>query len=281
MYSRYSLHPKQGATSKEPKNDALTSHENPSGGDLVLGHASLLTCCLLTPDEDFIITSDRDEHIRVSWYPEGYVIEAYCLGHEKYVLLFIVTAGVLTTCTPSKRYVSAIHIPSFARGSLISGGGDPVLKVWDWMTGRLQRDIRILEATEPFIMVKALKRRRKSQEDGDDEDDGEVNKGKGRRKKKDKAKQDTPTEEPSKAAETETVVVVRRISSFVSDKGNHIVFSIVGYATRYSVVHGSHTRLSEQQHCSRLLSRMITAHRQSVISTAGVQSLTSLWLKTA
>ncbi|KIM53403.1 hypothetical protein SCLCIDRAFT_139079 [Scleroderma citrinum Foug A] len=208
---RYSLLPKPEDTSEEPKNDALASHENPSGGDLVLGHASLLTCCLLTPDEDFIITSDRDEHIRVSWYPEGYVIEAYCLGHEK--------------------YVSAIHIPSFARGILISGGGDPVLKVWDWMTGRLQRDICIFEAIEPFVTVKAPKPRRKSQEDGDDGGDAEDSKGKGRRKKKGKAKQDTPsndTEGPSKAPETETVVVVHRISSFVSDRGNHIVFSIVG-----------------------------------------------------
>lgn len=102
MHFRYSLLPKPEDTSEEPKNDALASHENPSGGDLVLGHASLLTCCLLTPDEDFIITSDRDEHIRVSWYPEGYVIEAYCLGHEKCGLLSIVTGGALTTCIPSK-----------------------------------------------------------------------------------------------------------------------------------------------------------------------------------
>ena len=124
------------------------------------------------------------------------------------------------------------------------------------MTGRLQRDIRIFEAIEPFMMAKAPKRRRKSQEDGDDGDDGEDNKGKGRRKKKGRAKQDAPSndmEESSKAPETETVVVVRRISSFVSDRRNHIVFSIVGYATRYSVVCGSHACLSEQQHYSRLL----------------------------
>ena len=63
--------------------DPLTSHENPSSGELILGHASLLTHCLLTPDEKFIVTADRDEHIRVSWYPEGYVIESFCLGHKK------------------------------------------------------------------------------------------------------------------------------------------------------------------------------------------------------
>ncbi|KAL4066031.1 WD40-repeat-containing domain protein, partial [Scleroderma yunnanense] len=226
---RYPLHPDLEAMSKEPKNDALVSHKNLSGSELVLGHASVLTCCLLTPDEDFIITSDRDEHIRVSWYPEGYVIEAYCLGHEK--------------------YVSAIHIPSFASGSLISGGGDPVLKVWDWMTGRLQRNIYVFEAVEPFVMVKAQQRRHKSQEDGDDGDDMEGNSGRGRQKKKGKAKQGTPsndTEDPSNTAasamqdavETETVIVVRKISSLVSDSGNHIVFSIVGATALFAFILG-------------------------------------------
>ena len=64
--------------------DALSSHENPSGGQLILGHASPLNAFLLTADEKYIVTADRDEHIRVSWYPKGYNIEMYCLGHLKY-----------------------------------------------------------------------------------------------------------------------------------------------------------------------------------------------------
>ena len=67
--------------------DALSSHENPSGGQLILGHASPLNAFLLTNDEKHIVTADRDEHIRVSWYPKGYNIEMYCLGHLKYGLL--------------------------------------------------------------------------------------------------------------------------------------------------------------------------------------------------
>jgi tRNA (guanine-N(7)-)-methyltransferase subunit TRM82 len=71
--------------SVKQERDALSSHENPSGGQLILGHTSLLNAFLLSPDEKYIITADRDEHIRVSWYPQGYNIEMYCLGHKKLV----------------------------------------------------------------------------------------------------------------------------------------------------------------------------------------------------
>ncbi|KAI0709668.1 WD40-repeat-containing domain protein [Cerioporus squamosus] len=155
----YPLHPEPlPASTSEPagtsKRGSLTSHENPSNGTLILGHASMLTTFLLTPDERYIVTADRDEHIRVSWYPQGYAIERYCLGHEK--------------------FVSALHIPSFQPSTLISGGGDPMLKVWDWMSGKLLAN----------ITVKAPKRRRGSGDgDGDAEGDGadgEQKKGKGR-----------------------------------------------------------------------------------------------------
>ncbi len=72
-------------TQSKPVQDEFSSHENPSDGQLVLGHASPLTAFLLSHDQRYIITADRDEHIRVSWYPHGYNIETYCLGHRRYV----------------------------------------------------------------------------------------------------------------------------------------------------------------------------------------------------
>ncbi|KAI9573962.1 WD40-repeat-containing domain protein [Boletus coccyginus] len=177
---RYALHQTNKPLQKETAGDASASHENSSSGELILGHASLLTSCLLTPDERFIITADRDEHIRVSWYPEGHVIESFCLGHQK--------------------YVSAIHIPAVSPARLISGGGDLELKVWDWMTGRLQRNITIFAAVEPFIRVTA--KRRTHELLGESDEEGLV-KSKG-------------------------VFVVRKISSFSSGGENHIVFSVVG-----------------------------------------------------
>ncbi|CDO68396.1 hypothetical protein BN946_scf184815.g43 [Trametes cinnabarina] len=166
----YPLHPDPVAVSSTSlpgasKRGSLTAHENPSNGTLILGHASMLTTYLLTSDEQYIITADRDEHIRVSWFPKGYVIERYCLGHEK--------------------FVSALHVPSYKPSTLVSGGGDPMLKVWDWMSGKLLSEINVFDAVEPFIKVKAPKWR-KPWHAGDDDDDERGSEGKSKGKGKDK-----------------------------------------------------------------------------------------------
>lgn len=55
------------------------------------------------------------------------------------------------------RFVSAIHIPTFSPSILVSGGGDPELKVWDWLSGKLLNDIPVMEVVEPYIKVKPPK----------------------------------------------------------------------------------------------------------------------------
>lgn len=75
--------PLSPSETETPKRNALTSHENPSGGTLILGHASLLTSFVLSEDERYVISADRDEHVRVSWYPQGWNVEMFCLGHMK------------------------------------------------------------------------------------------------------------------------------------------------------------------------------------------------------
>ncbi|KAI0369855.1 hypothetical protein BV20DRAFT_996374 [Pilatotrama ljubarskyi] len=172
----YSIHPDPTpapSTSQAggSKRGSLSSHENPSNGTLILGHASMLTTYLLTPDEQYIVTADRDEHIRVSWFPKGYVIERYCLGHEK--------------------FVSALHIPSFDHSVLVSGGGDPMLKMWDWMSGKLLSEVSVFDAVKSHIKVKAPKWRRGWNNEDGDADEGAAEgkakgKGKGRRRGKGK-----------------------------------------------------------------------------------------------
>ncbi|KAG1728117.1 WD40 repeat-like protein [Suillus lakei] len=219
---RYQLYPNSNEVSSGYTRDALASHENPSGGELILGHASLLTTFLLTADEQYIVTADRDEHIRVSWYPQGYTIESYCLGHQQ--------------------YVSAIHIPSFSPGTLISGGGDSVLKLWDWMSGKLLRNIDVFSAVQPFIVVKAPQKKREWKDE--DEDIEPTERKRGRRKRKGKHKEEKsaddggaeesqdpamPEGRPGEASteESEVVFVVHRVASIPSVTPR-IVFSVVG-----------------------------------------------------
>ncbi|KAH9902278.1 hypothetical protein F4778DRAFT_736963 [Xylariomycetidae sp. FL2044] len=87
---------------------------------LLLGHVSMLTAVALATVEGrpYIITADRDEHIRVSrGVPQAHVIETFCLGHES--------------------FISALCVPPSRPEVLISGGGDPALFLWDWRAGRL------------------------------------------------------------------------------------------------------------------------------------------------
>lgn len=65
----------------------------------------------------FVITSDRDEKIRVTHYPTTEVIETYCLGHLE--------------------YVSSIEpITSHASDPLLlSLSGDKTLRLWNYATG--------------------------------------------------------------------------------------------------------------------------------------------------
>ncbi|KAL8921290.1 MAG: hypothetical protein Q9172_004116 [Xanthocarpia lactea] len=99
---------------------------------LLLGHVSLLTdlTCVSIPrttfanpqDRTYIISADRDEHIRVSrGLPQAHIIEGFCLGHTQ--------------------FVSKLCIPSWNSQLLISGGGDDYLLVWDWLLGRVLQKI--------------------------------------------------------------------------------------------------------------------------------------------
>lgn len=93
---------------------------------LLLGHVSLLTdflCigirfedCNVSRERQYIITADRDEHIRVSrGMPQAHIIEGYCLGHTE--------------------FVSKLCVLPWNKKLLVSGGGDDYLFFWDWISG--------------------------------------------------------------------------------------------------------------------------------------------------
>jgi tRNA (guanine-N(7)-)-methyltransferase subunit TRM82 len=99
---------------------------------LVIGHVSLLTdvISVARPADStvgkrtFILTADRDEHIRVSrGIPQAHVIEQFCFGHSS--------------------FVSKLCIPSWDPKVLISGGGDNYLLVWNWLENQILQKVQL------------------------------------------------------------------------------------------------------------------------------------------
>ena len=109
---------------------------------LILGHVSMVTDLALATIGDesssdsnvrnYIMTCDRDEHIRVSrGLPQSHIIEAYCLGH--------------------KQFVSRVVIPEGRQDILISGGGDDFLYVWNWASGLALHEVNLCTLVKDFL----------------------------------------------------------------------------------------------------------------------------------
>lgn len=93
---------------------------------LLLGHVSLLTDLIVvstsvvnngtSQTKQYIITADRDEHIRISRsIPQTHVIENFCLGHTE--------------------FVSKLCVSPWAPGHLVAGNGEPSLRIYAIQTG--------------------------------------------------------------------------------------------------------------------------------------------------
>ena len=118
------------AKSDKTKETATFSHK------LLLGHVSMLTDMLVTtlrPSEDvekprtYVLTADRDEHIRISrGPPQTHVIEGYCLGHHEFVNKMCLAEPDL----------------------LVSGGGDTDLYVWKWLEQKLVNKIDLVDVVK-------------------------------------------------------------------------------------------------------------------------------------
>lgn len=97
----------------------------------ILGHVSMLVDIQIAEADgkQYVITADRDEHIRVSKFPQAYIIDRWLFGHTE--------------------FVSELTLVPWKPELLLSGGGDDFLAVWNWTTGALLQkfEIRSLLAT--------------------------------------------------------------------------------------------------------------------------------------
>ncbi|KAF4955534.1 hypothetical protein FGADI_4508 [Fusarium gaditjirri] len=126
---------RQMELSMRTKNDSNSKVEGPDFEiTLLLGHVSMLTALMIGESEGrrYILTADRDEHIRVSRYiPQSYVIEGFCFGHTE--------------------FISSMVIPASRGDVLVSGGGDEDLFVWDWKSNKLLSKISILSLAQGIL----------------------------------------------------------------------------------------------------------------------------------
>lgn len=135
--------PKSNVVLVADKSGCVTFYSYSQGNltkkDLILGHNSMLTGALITNDERYVITSDRDEKIRISNYPNVYNIQSYCLGHEQ--------------------FVSSINILPSDKRILMSGSGDGTIRFWDFVKGKELLQFNTNNKTEPIPITKILCRK--------------------------------------------------------------------------------------------------------------------------
>ncbi|KAJ5934168.1 tRNA (guanine-N(7)-)-methyltransferase non-catalytic subunit trm82 [Penicillium verhagenii] len=124
---------KRAQDTKQEQTAPVFEHHN------IIGHVSVLTdlVCITESGRSYILTGDRDEHIRVSrGIPQAHVIEQLCLGHTS--------------------LVSKLCVPSWAPHLLVSGDADGNLFVWDWKTAKIHQTISLEESMKSEVVVRGI-----------------------------------------------------------------------------------------------------------------------------
>ncbi|VDM38372.1 unnamed protein product [Toxocara canis] len=70
----------------------INGEESCYEGEPLLGHMSMVLDVALSDDGRFVLSGDRDEKLRISRYPQSFIIHRFCLGHTSYVSSVCVVA---------------------------------------------------------------------------------------------------------------------------------------------------------------------------------------------
>ena len=116
---------------------------------LLLGHtASMLTGLNVVSNisnnqqQQFILTADRDEKVRVSLFPETHIIRGYLLGHSS--------------------FISCLSSISNERSLCLTASGDGTSRLWDYQTCK---EIGML----PVVIKKSAEEKQGDTEEGENE----------------------------------------------------------------------------------------------------------------
>jgi len=108
--------PTDAPSSTSNENEAVKPKSTPKR--LLLGHtASMLTGLnVVSSDQQqqFILTADRDEKVRISYFPETHIIHGYLLGHSS--------------------FISCMDAISNERSLCLTASGDGTSRLWDYQT---------------------------------------------------------------------------------------------------------------------------------------------------
>lgn len=104
-------------------------------GQWILAHFSMVLDILMAPNQQHIVTCDRDEKIRVTEYPKTTVIETYCLAHTE--------------------FVAAVELlPTQPDSLLLSVSGDKTMKLWNYLSGN---ELQSVELSGPALRMATRK----------------------------------------------------------------------------------------------------------------------------
>ena len=129
---------------EEPYNEKVQGERKP-----LLGQVSMLTDILFKSNnhngKNYIIITDRDEHIEIANYPQTYVIDNWLFGH--------------------KEFISSIISPNWKSEWLLSAGGDDCIFLWNWETGKLLSTYDYSNDIKPYLNDSHLAEARFQNED--------------------------------------------------------------------------------------------------------------------
>ncbi|EYB87220.1 hypothetical protein Y032_0266g695 [Ancylostoma ceylanicum] len=91
----------------------MNGEDNPCEGEPLSSAISMVLDVAISHDGRFLLAADRDEKIRVSRYPQAFVVQSFCLGHSAYV-------GSV-----------AVH-----GDNVFTSGGDSIVYKWDIESGK-------------------------------------------------------------------------------------------------------------------------------------------------